>query len=217
MLEKITNISPNSDFKKSAGTPKYYKKVNSYTYTPGQINDSILISPATALLATYGWKLKKINQEADKIHIIFELDGFLFDTNIQFNDLKKNPFIEYKIQKDIDGFAAEITVIVILVAPVRKKISENELEKTLNALNEFFEQFKSLSVKKPNIITDQHTIDSLSSDFMDTLNKEFNYINSCLLRFLDKYVSLKIWLQNESENELIGEKDGLLIKSIHIK
>lgn len=215
MLEKVVNISPNSDYKKSAGSPKYYKKVNSYTYSSNPINDTALISPATALLAAYGWKLKKINQEADKVHIIFELDGFEFDTTVELNQLNKFRNIEYKIKKDVLGFAAEIVVVVILIAPIKFNMHESDFDKTLNSLTEFFEQFKSQSVKKPNVITDQYTIDSLVSDFIDSLNKEFNYINDCLIKFLDKYASLKIHhLQN---GESRGEQDGILIKSIHIK
>jgi|GEM_PF-2497839 len=215
MLEKVVNISPNSDYKKSTGSPKYYKKINSYTYSSNPINDSAWISPATALLAAYGWKLKKINQESDKVHIIFELDGFEFDTTVDINQLGKFRNIEYKIKKDVLGFAAEIVVIVTLIAPVHFNMNDSDFDKTLNSLNEFFEQFKSLSVKKPNIITDQYTIDSLTSDFIDSLNKEFNYINECMMKFLIKYASLKI--HHSQNDEIRGEQDGILIKSIHIK
>lgn len=215
MLEKIVNISPNSDYKKSTGNTKYYKKVNSYTYASNSINDSILISPATALLSTYGWKLKKFNQQSDKIHIIFELDDFEFDTTIHINELSKNKIIEYKIKKDIQGYAAEIVVIVTLSAPIKLDL-ENNLEKDLNALKEFFEQFKSLSVKKPNVITDQNTIDSLSREFVGTIEKEINYINNCMIKFLDKYISIKLNFHHIQDGEFRGEQNGLIIKSIHI-
>lgn len=212
MLEKVVNISPNSDYKKSTGNPKYYKKVNSYNYTPAAINDTVLISPATALLSTFGWKLKKLSKEPEKVQIIFELDDFEFDTTVQTSDLYKNQKIEYRIKKNIHGFAAEIVVIVTLSAPVNLELNENDYEKSLNALNNFFEQFKSLSVKKPNIITDQYTIDSITYDFKSSLTKEFNFINSCLIKFLEKYISLKPNFHHSR-----GDEDGVLIKSIHIK
>ncbi len=216
MLEKITNISPNSDYKKSTGNPKYYKKTNSYSYVSNSINDSILISPATALLATYGWKLIKINNQTDKIHIVFELNGFEFDSTIYLNELSKFRTIEYKIKKGIEGYAAEITVLIILITHIKSDLTEIETEKNLDALNEFFEQFKSISVKRPNIITDKLTIDSLSRDFIISLNKEFNYINSCLIKFLNKYASINLNIHHSQSDENRGVKDGIIIKSIHI-
>lgn len=212
MLEKVVNINPSSDYKKSTGSPKYYKKVNSYTYTPTNVNDSVLISPATSLLSTFGWKLKKLQKEPEKVQIIFELNGFEFDTTVQINELNKNQKIEYKIKKNIDGFAAEIIVTVILSAPINLEATENDFEKDLTALNNFFEQFKSFSVKRPNLITDLYTIDSLVNDFKNSLNKEFNFINSCLIKFLEKYISLKPNFHHSR-----GDEDGVLIKSIHIK
>lgn len=211
MLEKVINITPGSDYKKSAGSPKYYKKLSSYGYHQVSTNDSISISPATSLLASLGWKLKKFNNESEKLELIFELNEFEFETTIFFGELNQTSKFDYKVKKNINGFAAELSVSVTLSAPIHHKSNITAYSQFL-ALTKFFEQFKELSVKKPNLITDKYVIDSMVYDYRNAITQEFDYINQSILRFLEKYISFKPVFHHSKQDD-----DTVIIKSIQIQ
>lgn len=211
MLEKVLNINPGSDYKKSTGNPKYYKKVSSYSFSLNAANDSLYISPATSLLARLGWKIKKLNSDNEKIQILFELDGFDFEANIYINELNHNPRIDYKTKKTIDRYSTEIMVTVSLSAPIINTTSGIKTDIKLAGLHKFFSQFDSARFKKPSIINESSTIELLIYDFRREINTEFNLINSCFVNFLEKYISIKPVFQQNTGDE------GVVIKSIHIQ
>jgi len=211
MLEKVINITPGSDYKKSTGNPKYFKKISQYGYHTVSSNDSIQISPASALLSSYGWKLKKFQNEANNIDLLFETDGFEFETNVLLNEVNQTSRFEYKIRKNVNGYDTEMLITVRITAPINKNYSNGKHQIKLNSLLKLFEQLKSINVNKPKLITDKDVIDSISFELKGDLTKEFYYINYCLLKFLEKYISFKIVYQNSDNDELIS------IKSIQIQ
>lgn len=212
MLEKIVNINPGSDYKKAAGNPKYYKKVNTFHFSGSMSNDSLYISPATSFLSSLGWKLKKLQKDSEKIYLLFELDGFEFETNLFLADLNQQVKIDYKVKKNIHGFATEIIVTVSISAPIQSSVEKIDYNIKLNALAKFFEQFKSISVKKPNIITEHDVIESMVSDHKKSITSEFNNVNKCIINFLEKYVSYKPTFHHS-----VGDDGGVIVKSIHIQ
>ncbi len=212
MLEKIVNINPGSDYKKAAGNPKYYKKVNSFHIAGSISNDSLYISPATSLLAAIGWKLKRLQKDSEKIHLLFELDGFEFDTNFFLAEINQNAKVDYKVKKNVHGFATEIIVTVTICAPIPSTAEKIDYNIKLVELAKFFEQFKSLNVKKPNTITEQNVIESLLLNHKKSITSEFNNINKCLINFLEKYISYKPAFHHSIEDD-----SGVIVKSIHIQ
>lgn len=212
MLEKVVNISPGTDYRKSSGNPKYYKKLGPHGYTKlSSGNDYLSISPATSLLASLGWKLKKLNKNSEKLHLVFEVDGFEFETSVLPNELNHNPAVDYKVEKNFHGYMTEIFVTVSLKAPIGNKFVPGGRKK-LETLSNFFEQFNVPGIAKPNTITNKVTIDSFLSDYQKLLAEEFEYINACLIQFLEKYISVEVSFHNNEKNE-----GAVVIKSIEIR
>ncbi|MDQ7817348.1 MAG: hypothetical protein RDU14_10035 [Melioribacteraceae bacterium] len=211
MLEKVLNINPGSDYKKSTGNPKYYKKVSGYQNSFTSANDSLYISPATSLLASLGWKIKKLNKDSEKIQIMFELDGFDFEASIFINDLNQNAKIDYRAKKNLERFATEVLITVILTAPIISVSSELESNIKLNGFSRFFDQFESTRFKKPSLITEKNIIETLYYDVRKEITEEFNLINSCFVSFLEKYISLKPVFHHSTGDE------SVIIKSIHVQ
>lgn len=213
MLEKVVNISPGTDYRKSSGNPKYYKKLGPHGYKTFQSgNDHLSISPATSLLASLGWKLKKLNMNSEKLHLVFEIDGFEFETSVLLNELNHNPVVDYKIEKNFQGYLTEIFVTVLLKAPIGNKFLHENGRRNLEVLQNFFEQFNVPGITKPNTITNKITIDSFLSDYKKQLKEEFGYINACLIQFIEKYFSVDVNFYNKQREE--GE---VVIKSIEIR
>ncbi|KUO61068.1 hypothetical protein APF79_13010 [bacterium BRH_c32] len=210
MLEKVVNIAPGSDYRRSAGNPKQFKRMMTFSFEHTSGNDSISISPATSLLSVFGWKVKKLKKNSDKIELDFELEDFLFEVILSAFQINQIPVIDYKITKQLSGFTTELIVTLFLEAPVNA--IENNTPVKLDGLNRFIEQFNSVSIKKPNIITDGYVIESLFIDYQKMLTKEFNYINSCLIQFLEKLMMFKY-----SSNRRTNVGKSLMIKSIQIR
>ncbi|MBI1938143.1 MAG: hypothetical protein HYS25_08445 [Ignavibacteriales bacterium] len=211
MLEKVVNISPGTDYRKSSGNPKYYKKLGPHGYQKIHSNDYLSISPATSLLASLGWKLKKLNKHSEKLHLVFEIDGFEFETAVLPNELNHNPAVDYKVEKNFHGHLTEIFVSVSLKAPIGNKFVPGS-KKKLETLFNFFEQFNAPGITKPNTITNKLTIDSFLSDYKKLLKEEFEYINACLIQFIEKYFSVEVNFYNTGREE--GE---VVVKSIEIR
>lgn len=211
MLEKVLNINPGSDYKKSTSNPKYYKKASGYHYSFASANDSLYISPATSLLASLGWKIKKLNKDSEKIQIMFELDGFDFEANIFINELNQNPKIDYRTRKNLERFSTVVLITVSLTAPIISIPGELESNIKLRGFSRFVDQFESTRFKKPSLITEKNTIETLFYDVRKEITEEFNLINSCFVSFLEKYISFKPVFHHSTGDE------GVIIKSIQIQ
>jgi len=210
MLEKVVNIAPGSDYRRSAGNPKQFKRMMTFSFEHTSGNDSISISPATSLLSVFGWKVKKLKKNSDKIELGFELEEFLFEVILSAFQINQIPVIDYKITKQLSGYTTELLVTLFLEAPINSVDDHTPVK--LDGLSRFIEQFNSISIKKPNIITDSHVIESLFIDHQKRLTKEFNYINSCLIQFLEKLLMFKF-----SPNGRTNIGKSLMIKSIQIR
>lgn len=210
MLEKVVNINPGSDYKKSTGNPKYYKKVSGYQFTTTSANDTLYISPATSLLASFGWKIKKLNKDSDKIQIQFELDGLNFEATFYLFELNQHPQVEYKISRKVNRFAYDVTVTSFFSIPFQAINSELVTDIKMYGLNKFFNLFESPRFKKPSTLTDANVIETLIYNLKKEIQNELTQINNCFLKFLEKYISYKPLNYNA-----FGD-DGFIIKSINI-
>lgn len=211
MLEKVVNINPGSDYKKSTGNPKYYKKVSGYQFTATSANDTLYISPATSLLASFGWKIKKLNKDSDKIQIHFELDGLSFEATFNVLELNQHQQAEYKISRKVNRFAYDVTVTSFISIPFKTISSELVTNIRMYGLNKFFNQFESPRFKKPSTLTDANVIESLLYDLKKEIQTELTQINNCFYKFLEKYISFKLL-----NNNAFGD-EGFIIKSINIE
>ncbi|NMB82604.1 MAG: hypothetical protein GYA14_12385 [Ignavibacteria bacterium] len=211
MLEKVVNINPGSDYKKSTGNPKYYKKVSGYQFATTSANDTLYISPATALLASLGWKIKKLNKDSEKIQILFEVDELDFEASIFVFELNQHPKIDYKVSKKIKRFAYDIIVTGFFSTTLKSNQDEIVNDIKVNGLNKFFNQFESPRFKKTSTITDFNVIETLLYDLRKEINNEFDLINNCFIKFLEKYISFK------PINNIASDYEGVIIKSINIE
>ncbi|MFZ6031806.1 MAG: hypothetical protein ACOYVE_00715 [Melioribacter sp.] len=212
MLERIVNISPNTDYKKSNGNHKFNRKNNPYAFSSITNNDSVSISPATALLSSYGWKLNSFNSGDDKIEISFEYEDFLFVASLELIELSKYQHINYRVSKSVNNYSAEVTITIGVSAPVAEENRINDSSRKMDKLKAFFEHIREVTLSKPNFITDILTLDTLYADYKNELKEEFFYLNHCLMKFLETYLSKKIDITN-----IEGVEHDFKIKSIQIK
>lgn len=213
MLERIINITPGSDYNRASRNPKYGKKFSLYTnFQSGSSNDSIQISPATAYLAHIKWKLKKFSNDQEKMGIVFEFDGFEFVTHFSLGEIVQLNRIDYDVMKEIENLGNLVKVSSKMSVLLNEHSDQNIFIEHMNYLSEFYSRLMNSGLRKPSIITDVSMLRNMTVDIYKELTGEFNYINSCLLRFIEKYSSQKISVPLKSGTD----ETELIIKSVNL-
>lgn len=216
MLEKIENIARGSDFKHSSRPATHQNQVSRYLVTlQANVNDSFSLSPATAFISSIHWKLKKININKDKFAIVFEFDGFEFTTQFHQSEIISQKELEYDLKKEIENFAGKTIISFSITSSINdESLNKIEVRSNLPGLNDFAE--KIFSSRSNNFLTgiDDSVANKIFYEFEEGLRKEFNYINSCLLNFAEKFLSMKINLtQNGKRNNSLSMKN-LKLKNV---
>jgi hypothetical protein len=95
------------------------------------------------------------------------------------------------------------------------KYDRTELIKTLDhlgSLTSFADKLISLSFHQYELSLNSEEVQSLFFSYQYQLKLEFDYINKCLMHFLEKYLSFKlIELKDKKHND-----DSFLLKKIRI-
>jgi hypothetical protein len=210
MLERIINITPGSDYKQSSRPSSRqanaYRHLSSFT-TPS--NDSFLISPATAFLASINWKLKKVVRENEKLTISFSFDEFEFSTSFFVMEISQNHKIEYDIKHIYESFLGAYDVNAKIMAPISvHKIENIQMKAHLISLSDFVKSVVNPGVSLNVNWAENSDVQKIFAHMERPLKSDFDYINSCLLNFLEKFLSIKLNIHNENENavELIALK-----------
>ena len=212
MLERIINIAPGSDYQKSsAKSSQYTRNANFLHSLNSSMNDSISLSPATAYLSGIRWKLKKLNNNKEKIVVAFEFDEFEFTAALEI--LGATKAIDYEIRKTINKIPFVYQTVLWIGSSSMKKQSEKfEVVTHLPMLNSFLENLVKLSEYSYNISAENSQVKDAFFEKEQDLMPEFEYVNSCAIAFLEKYLSL-----NLNFADLInGLNNNLSLKKIQI-
>lgn len=200
MLEKIVNISAGSDYKQSS-KPGRQSAVSSYINSYHAVsNDSISLSPATAFLSGIGWKLKKIQNEKEKLRIVFSFDDLEFSALINPIELIQIQRIEYEIKYSASSYTGIFNVNIKVEAPVNPEEPENiQVKLQLPELKKFLSSIISSFGFKADVSSSTYEVQKYFLEMEHELQREFNYINKGLINFLEKYLSVKINFKQEDK------------------
>ncbi len=198
MLEKIVNISAGSDYKQSSRPGKQSAVSNYISSYHAVSNDSISLSPATSFLSGIGWKLKKIQNEKEKLRIVFSFDDFDFSTAIIPGEIIQLQRINYEIKYSLISYNGIVNMNVEISSPLNLEGSESiQVKLHLPELKKFFGSIISSFGSKTDVSSNNYEVQKLFVEMENALQREFNYINKGLINFLEKYLSLKISLKHE--------------------
>ncbi|MBI5730148.1 MAG: hypothetical protein HY963_03330 [Ignavibacteriales bacterium] len=214
MLERIVNISAGSDYKNSS-KPNRFNKSSRYLSTfSSSLPDSISLSPATAFLSTINWRLKRITKSNDKIIINFEFDGYDFTAYVSQNEFHFQNNFEYDIKKIFEKLTERFEVQTLILCQHNIKNSDKLDPKFhLTVLSEMIYRFIDLSHYSYSISVDNSEVKKIFSDMEYALCQEFDYINTCLLSFLEKYLTIKADVINDNKRY----DNALIMKQIQLK
>ncbi len=212
MLERIVNIAPGSDYQKSSAKSSNYSRSGHFLHSlNSSMNDSISLSPATAYLSSIKWKLKQLKKEREKIILSFEFDEFDFTATLEQNGLTNS--IEYEVKRTVNKIPYVYRATVCIESNKLKKQKDKfEMLIHLPILNSFFEELVRLSDYAANISAENIQAKEAFFEKERDLISEFEYVNGCVLAFVEKYLSV---------NLLVAEKkdfmnDEILLKKIQI-
>ena len=181
MLEKIGNISLDSDLRKSKKGLIREKYQRGIIHSTKGINDSISFSPASKYLTKANWILKDFKQYAEeKIILEFSYSGFDFE-------------VSYKISQSDSSLGINQIVLAVFRVDVRNDISDTILKNNLNVLEQLFKRFRSLELSNELNIYNYELINTLMDGMYEGLKVEFEYLNNILLSFLEKITNKKIF------------------------
>jgi hypothetical protein len=212
MLERIVNIAPGSDYQKSSAKSSRYTRSAHFLHSLNStMNDSISLSPATAYLSTIRWKLKKLNNEREKIVVAFEFDEFDFTATLE--QLSETKTIDYEVRKTINKIPYVYQAVIGIGSNSLKKQREKfDMLDHLPILNSFFDELVRLSDYTANMSVDNAQAKEAFFDKEKNLKPEFEYVNGCVITFLEKYLSMNLSPAEVRD----GENDNLLLKKIQI-
>lgn len=213
MLERIVNIAPGSDFQKSSAKTARYNRSAQFLHTLNtSMNDSISLSPATSFLSSVHWRLKKFVNEKEKTLVVFEFDGFEFTAALNQSGMITSLSVEYEIKKAINKLPFVYNFKLWLESKNIIRLNEKfDVLTQLPYLNAFANQLVNLNDYSLNISVDKTDVREAFNEIEKSLNVEFDYLNGCLIGFLEKYLSLNFNVQSKRESF-----DNLLLRNIEI-
>jgi len=213
MLERIINITPGTDYKNSASKSGHYQRSAAFLSTlQSTLSDSISLSPATAFLSSVHWRLKKLSKEKEKYVIAFEFDGFDFTAHVDQPEILVSHSLEYEIRKKVEQLTSRYEAYVQLITSVSDKREMPGSRTELPVLSSLLEDFIEMEELSYNLNADTIEVKKKFSQRKDLLIQEFNYLNSCLVVFLEKYLSIKYNFTAGAQNL----NEGLLLRKVQI-
>ncbi len=193
MLERIGNISFESDFNKSKRRKYGSYKGNLYAGSSFDINDSISFSPASKYLSQANWLLKEYHQSNEgKIIVEFNYDGFCFEVSLDIETLGTINSIVYKISKDDVQNLIEKQVSATFKISIGESPQKPPLQKELRGLEQLFIRFATLNLNNELNIYNYELIDTLLEGMYSSVQNDFEYLNNTLLQFIEKQTNMKV-------------------------
>ncbi len=193
MLERIGNISFETDFNKSKRLKYGSYKGNLYAGSSFDINDSISFSPASKYLSRANWLLKEYHQSKEgKIIVEFNYDGFCFEVSLDIETLGTINSLVYKISKDGVQNSLEKNVSATFKISIGETSQKLPPQKELRGLEQLFMRFSTLNLNNELNIYNYELIDTLLEGMYSLLQNDFEYLNNTLLQFIEKQTNLKV-------------------------
>lgn len=193
MLERIGNISFETDFNKSKRSKYGRYKGNLYAGSSFDINDSISFSPASKYLSRANWLLKEYHQSKEgKIIVEFNYDGFCFEVSLDIETLGTINSLVYKISKDGVQNSLEKNVSATFKISIGETSQKLPPQKELRGLEQLFMRFSTLNLNNELNIYNYELIDTLLEGMYSLLQNDFEYLNNTLLQFIEKQTNLKV-------------------------
>ncbi|MCX6151069.1 MAG: hypothetical protein NTX22_11125 [Ignavibacteriales bacterium] len=204
MLEKITNINPDSNYKgekKSGNFLPAFSKANKH-FDLG--NDAIHISPAMHFVLEKGWHLRELKEfSGRKIFVSFIFVDFEIQSEIDFDKLLLSKKIVYKIIKTKELNGSRRKLMLVLNFNLNKSfeiIDDQNLLFNLRELEILFDRISQLDIKSELNCFDTSAIRNLMDDIYKGLTFEFNYITTNLLLFFERVTKLNCrFIKQEEE------------------
>ncbi len=187
MLERISNISLDADFKKSKKRRYSSFKGNLYSRSSFDINDSISFSSASKYLSKANWLLKEFKQSSDdKVVVEFIYRGFYFEVSLDLQRIASIENVMFVIRRDKVVFLDNNPIVASFKVTIGGSNSSQPIQKELKGLEQLFQRFTSLDLESELNIYNYELIDTLLEDIYMLLQSDFSYLNNILLHFLEK-------------------------------
>lgn len=202
MLERISNISLEADFKKSKKGRYSSFKGGLYSNSSFDINDSISFSPASKYLSRANWLLKEYRKSKDnKVIVEFIYNGFYFEVSLDLQRLNDIETVVYSIRKDNTLINSFKPISASLKVTIGGKNNSSPIQKELKGLDQLFQRFASLNLKNELNSYNYELIDTLLEGIYSSLQSDFTYLNNILLNFLEKQTNVKLdYVHNKNNN-----------------
>lgn len=213
MLERILNISAGSDYKNSTSKSGHYHRSSQFLTTlQSSLSDTISLSPATAFLSSVHWHLKKLSNEKEKYVIVFDFDGFEFTANFGQPDILVSHSIDYEVRKKIERIARTYDAYMQIACAISDQREKPGSRVSLPELNLFVQDLSELEELTYSLNAETIEVKKKFYQRNELLQTEFNYLNSCLVEFLEKYLSIKYNFTAGAQNQT----DSLLLRKVQI-
>ena len=207
MLNSVSNINPNSDYKNSNQPEKTLKKIGKFYKSRISGNDGASLSPAVSFLHDLKWKLLEFkNVTKDKLIIRFLIEDIEFSTSVDLPDVYRLSNVSYKLNR-IDRNSLSESLIFpefVTVLPLDYEASA-EPAVQIRGLVLFFDDLVDFEPHNslPDCIEYAH---ELFEQYKNLIEKDFVYINGNLKIFLERFLEIKIIPQVNTDEERLSIK-----------
>lgn len=209
MLEKITNINLKSEFFNGRKAVSAYKNSLKNNILRNDWHDSVNLSPAYRFLAQVDWQLKEMkNLSANKVFIDFFFSGYEFQTTLDLSNHAKLNLLEYNVTNQATDKKVGAVITATLSVSINKQKSEFvDVLTELHGVNILFSRLSLLNLGE-ELNFNNNILYELFDGILRMVNKEFDYLNSCLFAFVEKALNIKMVTSDITTTGLIGS-DGL--------
>jgi hypothetical protein len=203
MLDKITNINPESGYKNEKHSGNFLLSISKIPKHSELGNDAIQISPALHYILEKGWRLIEIKEiNPRKILIKFLFAEITFQTEIDFDKLLTSKKLFYNISKEKKSFGKERRILLSLTFNINKYFQIDDNQTTVVVLRDLevlFERISQLELESEINNFDTYAIRSLMDEIYKGLITELNYISSNILLFFEKMTKINCHFIKQEE------------------
>lgn len=192
MLERISNISLDTDFKKSKKGRYSQFKGELYSHSSFDVNDSISFSSASKYLSKAGWLLKEFKQTTgDKVIVEFNYNSYCFEVSLDLERINNIETVIYSIHKDETFISFAKPILASFKISIGGFDGDYPMQKELRGLDHLFQRFETLELNNELNLYNYELIDTLLEGFYTSLQSDFTYLNIVLFNFLEKQTNRK--------------------------
>ncbi len=213
MLDKVININANkpyADRKTAARTyEKFIRDPHVRDFFP---KDSIVFSSAAVFLSKLNWFVKEVKFTKDnKVHLVFFISEFEFQTTIDFVSFYNNLRQEFKVIKKNSGDYRDS----LLTAKLSLKKHELNFDESidnyrLTGVKNLFSRINNVNMGTDLQRTDSYVLNSLLDGIKEELIYEMEQIQNAVYTFIQKFDKFKFHenyvFEDDGSDKLIIER-----------